>query len=59
MAIKSHQADLQVELIAGVTSVEFGAGESEPSLSQSGRSPVPVAYLSQCLLIVGHGVHAL
>lgn len=34
---------LQVELVAGVTPVEFGAGESEPSLRQRGGSPVPVA----------------
>lgn len=59
MAIESHQTDLQVELIAGVTSIELGAGESKPSVSQGGRSPVPVAHLSQRLLIVGHGVHAL
>lgn len=59
IAIESHQTDLQIELIAGVTPVEFRAGESELSLTQSGRSPVLVAYLSQCLLIVGHGVHAL
>lgn len=49
--------DLQIELVAGVTSVEFRAGESELPLTQSGRSPVPVAQLPQCLLIVGHGVH--
>lgn len=57
MAVERHQTDLQTELIAGVTSVEFRAGESEPSLTQGGRSPVPVVHLSQRLLIVGHGVH--
>lgn len=57
--VKRHQSDLQIELIAGVPSVEFRAGESEPSLTQGGRSPVPVAHLSQCLLIVRHGVHTL
>lgn len=59
MATDRLQTDLQIELIAGVASVEFRAGESEPSLNQGGGSPIPVAHLSQCLLIVGHGVHAL
>ena len=59
VAIERPQTDLQVELVAGVTSVELRAGESEPSLTQGGRSPVPVAHLSQCLLIVRHGVHTL
>lgn len=53
------EVNLQNELIAGVAPVEFGACESELSLSQGGRSRVPVAHLSQCLLIVRHGVHAL
>lgn len=51
--------DLQIELVAGVTSIKFRAGESEPSLTEGGRSPVPVAHLPQRLLIVGHGVHTL
>lgn len=53
------EVNLQNELVAGVAAVEFGARESELSLSQGGRSRVPVAHLSQCLLIVRHGVHAL
>lgn len=51
--------DLQVELVAGVTSVEFGAGESELPLAQRSRLPVPVSHLSHCLLVVSHGVHTL
>lgn len=57
MRDERHGTDLQIELVAGVTPVEFRAGEPEPSLTQGGRSPAPVANLSQCLLIVGHGVH--
>lgn len=55
--MKDVAANLQIKLVAGVASVEFRAGESEPPLSQGGGSPVPVAHLSQCLLIVSHGVH--
>lgn len=53
------EVNLQNELVAGVAAVEFGARESELSLGQGGRSRVPVAHLSQCLLVVRHGVHAL
>lgn len=51
--------NLQIELVAGVTSIELGAGESELSLTQQVRLPVPIAHLSHCLLIVSHGVHTL
>lgn len=53
------EVNLQNELVAGVAAVEFGACESELSLSQGGRSRVSVAHLPQCLLVVHHGVHAL
>lgn len=56
---KRLQTDLHIELIAGVASVEFRAGESEPSLDQGGRLPAPVAHLSQGLFVVSHRVHAL
>lgn len=54
-----YQTHLQIELVAGVATVELRTGESEPPLTQIGWSPVPVAHLPQCLLIVSHGVHTL
>lgn len=52
-----HQTDLQVELIAGISSVQFRTGESKLSLAQGCRMCVPVAHLPQCLLIVSHRIH--
>lgn len=49
--------DLQVELVAGVASIELWAGEAEPSLCELSGLPVIVAHLSDHLFIVGHGVH--
>lgn len=54
-----YQTHLQIELVAGVATVQLRTGESEPPLTQIGWSPVPVAHLPQCLLIVSHGVHTL
>lgn len=59
IVIRSLETDLQNELIAGVSTVEFRAGESELPVCQGGRSRVPVAHLPQRLLIARHGVHAL
>lgn len=58
IVIRSLETDLQRELIAGVSTVEFGAGEPELPVRQGGGSGVPVAHLPQRLLVAGHGVHA-
>lgn len=55
---RSVQTDLQNELIAGVSTVEFRTGDSELPVRQGGRSGVPVAHLPERLLIARHGVHA-
>lgn len=59
IVMRSLETDLQNELIAGVSTVEFRAGESELPVRQGGRSGVPVVHLPQRLLIARHGVHAL
>lgn len=50
--------DLQLELVAGVASVELRAGQPEPSLRELCGLPVVVPDLSDHLLVAGHGVHA-
>lgn len=53
-----HLTDLQVEFVAGVTSVELRTRQAEPPLHEPCGLPVVVADLSDHLLIAGHGVHA-
>lgn len=56
---RSLKTDLQNELIAGVSTVEFRAGDSELPVRQGGGSGVPVAHLPERLFIARHGVHTL
>lgn len=56
---RSFGTDLQDELVAGVSTVEFRAGDSELPVRQGCRSGVPVAHLPERLLVARHGVHAL
>lgn len=50
--------DLQLELIAGVASVQLRAGQPEAPHRQLRGPPVVVPDLPDHLLVGGHGVHA-
>lgn len=57
--LRSFHTDLQNELVAGVSTVEFRTGDSELPVRHGSRSGVPVAHLPERLLVARHGVHAL